>query len=601
MSKLGKLKRSNYCTEVNKDMIGQEVTLMGWVQRKRIFSHFSFVILRDRTGIIQTVVDQDVNTQEIIEKEKELKPEYVVAIKGKVVARTDENINPEMETGHIEVLIQELEILSTSELPPFQIEDSVNVSTDLRLKHRYLDLRRPIVAKNLVLRHNITHSVRNFMSNEGFLEIETPMLTKSTPEGARDYLVPSRVHGGEFYALPQSPQIFKQLLMVSGVDKYFQIAKCFRDEDLRADRQPEFTQIDMELSFVDEEDIMNLNERLMQKIMKDAKNIDIKIPFDRMTYNEAMERFGSDKPDVRFGMELNNISDIVNGSEFGVFQNALNDGGSVRGINVVGSCSMPRKQIDALVEVAKTYGAKGLAWLGLNEDGTFKTTIGKFFDNEKLQEIANSFNAKIGDLILLCADKDNIVFDALGALRLEMSKRLELTNKEDYKFLWVTEFPLFEYDEEEKRYVAKHHPFTLPMEEDIDLLDESPEKARAVAYDLVLNGFELGGGSLRIYQSELQEKMFKCLGFTEKDAQERFGFLIDAFKFGAPPHGGLALGLDRIVMLLSGSDSLRDVIAFPKVKDASCPLADAPNIVDKKQLDELMINISEVSKIEEVE
>ncbi len=623
-------KRTNYCGEIKENMIGKEVTLMGWVSRKRVFSHFSFILLRDRTGIVQAVVNQDTNTEDVIKKDKELKPEYVVAIKGKVVARTEENINPEMETGKVEVLIDAMEILSESEVPPFQIEDSINVSTDLRLKYRYLDLRRPSVAKNLILRHNVAQSVRRFLDNEGFLEIETPFLTKSTPEGARDlrrpsvaknlilrhnvaqsvrrfldnegfleietpfltkstpegardYLVPSRVHSGEFYALPQSPQIFKQLLMASGFDKYFQIVKCFRDEDLRADRQPEFTQIDMELSFVDDEDIINLNERLMKTILKETKGIDIKIPFERMPYKEAMERFGSDKPDIRFGMELKNITDIVSGSEFGVFENAITSGGSVRGINVKGSCSMPRKQIDSLVELVKTYGAKGLAWLGLNEDDTFKTSIGKFFDDNKLKEIANAFDAEKGDLILICADNDSVVFDALGALRVEMSKRLELTDKDDYRFLWVTEFPLFEYDDEEQRYVAKHHPFTMPMEEDIDLLETNPEKARAVAYDLVLNGYELGGGSLRIYQSDLQEKMFKCLGFSHEEANERFGFLIDAFKYGAPPHGGLALGLDRIVMLLSGSDSLRDVIAFPKVKDASCPLADAPNFVDKKQ------------------
>lgn len=589
-------KRTNYCGEIKENMIGKEVTLMGWVSRKRVFSHFSFILLRDRTGIVQAVVNQDTNTEDIIKKDKELKPEYVVAIKGKVVARTEENINPEMETGKVEVLIDAMEILSESEVPPFQIEDSINVSTDLRLKYRYLDLRRPSVAKNLILRHNIAQSVRRFLDNEGFLEIETPFLTKSTPEGARDYLVPSRVHSGEFYALPQSPQIFKQLLMASGFDKYFQIVKCFRDEDLRADRQPEFTQIDMELSFVDDEDIISLNERLMKTILKETKGIDIKIPFERMSYKEAMERFGSDKPDIRFGMELKNITDIVSGSEFGVFENAITAGGSVRGINVKGSCSIPRKQIDSLVELAKTYGAKGLAWLGLNEDDTFKTSIGKFFDDNKLKEIANVFDAEKGDLILICADKDSVVFDALGALRVEMSKRLELTDKDDYRFLWVTEFPLFEYDDEEQRYVAKHHPFTMPMEEDIDLLETNPEKARAVAYDLVLNGYELGGGSLRIYQSDLQEKMFKCLGFSQEEANERFGFLIDAFKYGAPPHGGLALGLDRIVMLLSGSDSLRDVIAFPKVKDASCPLADAPNFVDKKQLDELMIEIKSEEK-----
>lgn len=589
-------KRTNYCGEIKENMIGQEVTLMGWVSRKRVFSHFSFILLRDRTGIVQAVVNQDTNSEDVVKKDKELKPEYVIAIKGKVIARTEENINPDMETGKVEVLIEEMEILSESETPPFQIEDSINVSTDLRLKYRYLDLRRPSVAKNLILRHNIAQSVRRFLDREGFLEIETPFLTKSTPEGARDYLVPSRVHPGEFYALPQSPQIFKQLLMASGFDKYFQIVKCFRDEDLRADRQPEFTQVDMELSFINEEDIMSLNEKLMQTILKETKGIDIQIPFKRMPYKEAMERFGSDKPDIRFGMELKNITDVVKGSEFGVFENAIQAGGSVRGINVTGACSMPRKQIDALVELAKTYGAKGLAWLGLNEDGTFKTTIGKFFDDEKLKQIANVFDAQTGDLILICADKDNIVFDALGALRLEMAKKYELTNKDDYEFLWVTEFPLFEYDEEENRYVAKHHPFTMPLEEDIPLLETNPEKARAIAYDLVLNGYELGGGSLRIYQSDLQQKMFKCLGFSQEDAQERFGFLIDAFKYGAPPHGGLALGLDRIVMLLSGSDSLRDVIAFPKVKDASCPLADAPNFVDAKQLDELMIDIKQIEK-----
>lgn len=585
------MKRTNYCLDIQENMIGQEVILMGWVSRKRIFSHFSFILLRDRTGIVQVVVNQDTNSEKVLKLDKELKPEYVVAIKGKVVARTEENINPAMETGKVEVLVEDMEILSEAQTPPFQIEDSINVSTDLRLKYRYLDLRRPSVAKNIILRHKIAQAIRKFLDNEGFLEIETPFLTKSTPEGARDYLVPSRVHPGEFYALPQSPQIFKQLLMASSFDKYFQIVKCFRDEDLRADRQPEFTQVDMELSFVDEEDIMDLNERLMKTILKEAKGIEIETPFLRMPYKEAMERFGSDKPDIRFGMELKNITDIVEGSEFGVFENAIASGGSVRGINATGCVSMPRKQIDSLVELAKTYGAKGLAWLGINEDGTYKTTISKFFDDEKLAEICEAFGAEKGDLILLCADKDSIVFDALGALRLEMAKRLELTDKEDYKFLWVTEFPLFEYDEEESRYVAKHHPFTRPMTEDIELLETNPEKARAIAYDLVLNGFELGGGSLRIYTSDLQEKMFKCLGFSEEDAKERFGFLIDAFKYGAPPHGGLALGLDRIVMLLSGSDSLRDVIAFPKVKDASCPLTEAPNFVDDKQLEELMINV----------
>lgn len=589
-------KRTNYCGEIKEDMIGKEVVLAGWVSRKRVFSHFSFILLRDRTGIVQVVVNQDENSEDVLKKDKEIKPEYVVAIKGKVVARTEENINPEMETGKVEVLIDEMEILAESETPPFQIEDSINVSTDLRLKYRYLDLRRPSVAKNLILRHKIAQSIRRFLDTEGFLEIETPFLTKSTPEGARDYLVPSRIHQGEFYALPQSPQIFKQLLMVSGFDKYFQIVKCFRDEDLRADRQPEFTQVDMELSFVDKEDIISLNERLMQTIMKETKGIDIKIPFERMPYKEAMERFGSDKPDIRFEMELKDITQAVKGSEFQVFEGAIESGGSVRGICAKGCASMPRKQIDCLVEIAKTYGGKGLAWLGLNEDNTFKTTLSKFFSDDKLQEIAKCFNAEKGDLILICADKNNIVFDVLGALRLEMAKRLELTKKEDFKFLWVTEFPIFEYDEEEKRYVAKHHPFTAPMKEDIELLEKDPANARAEAYDLVLNGFELGGGSIRIYESKMQEIMFKHLGFTKEDAQERFGFLIDAFKYGAPPHGGLALGLDRIVMLLSGSESLRDVIAFPKVKDASCPLADAPNFVEQKQLDELMIDIKKIQE-----
>lgn len=585
------LKRTNYCGEIKENMIGKEVVLMGWVSRKRVFSHFSFILLRDITGIVQVVVNQDENSEDIIKKDREIRGEYVIAVKGIVTARTEQNINPEMETGKVEILITELEILAESKTPPFQIEDSINVSTDLRLKYRYLDLRRPIVANNIILRHKIAQCIRHFLDNEGFLEIETPFLTKSTPEGARDYLVPSREYPGEFYALPQSPQIFKQLLMVSGFDKYFQIVKCFRDEDLRADRQPEFTQVDMELSFVNQEDIIGLNERLMQRILKETLGIDIKIPFQRMVYSEAMERFGSDKPDIRFEMELKNISDVVEGSDFQVFQGAIENGGSVRGINVKGACAMPRKQIDSLVEFVKSYGAKGLAWVGLNEDGTFKTSISKFFNNTQLEKIANVFEAKKGDLILICADRDSIVFDSLGALRCELAKRLELTAKDDFKFLWVTDFPIFEYSEEEKRYIAKHHPFTSPMKEDLGLLDTNPENARAEAYDLVLNGFELGGGSLRINDSEIQEKMFLCLGFSKEQIEEKFGFMIEAFKYGAPPHGGLALGLDRIVMLLSGSESLRDVIAFPKVKDASCPLVNAPDFVEEKQLEELKIKI----------
>ncbi len=584
------LKRSLMCGEVNESMVGKEVTLMGWVKRRRVLSQLTFILLRDRTGVVQAVIDETTADSEIVKKEKSIRSEYVVAIRGHVQLRDEININEDMKTGKVEISVDELRILSESETTPFPIEDTVNVNTELRLKYRYLDLRRNVVAKNIIARHEICRIVRNFLSDEGFIEIETPQLTKSTPEGARDYLVPSRVHQGNFYALPQSPQLFKQLLMVSGFDKYFQITKCFRDEDLRADRQPEFTQIDMELSFVDTEDVIEVNERLIKKVFKEIKGIDIKIPFERMPYCEAMERFGSDKPDVRFGLELKNITDIVNGSDFQVFQNAIDAGGSVRGINAEGLGSLPRKQIDLLVETAKTYGAKGLAWISVIDDG-YKTTLSKFFDNDKLKEIADMFNAKTGDLILICADKNQIVFDALGALRIEAAKRLDLIKSDDYKFLWVTEFPLLEWSEEENRFTAKHHPFTSPMDEDLDILETNPEKVRAKAYDMVLNGCELGGGSIRIYDRDIQERMFKALGFTKEDAQERFGFLLNAFKYGAPPHGGLAFGLDRIVMLITGSESIRDVIAFPKVKDASCLLTLAPNVVDKKQLDELGIFI----------
>ncbi len=584
------LKRSCYCTDVNKEMVGKKVTLMGWVSRKREFSHFSFILLRDRTGIVQVVVDRDNSSDDIVAKDKEIKPEYVVAVTGTVMERTPENVNPDMATGSIEIAVEDMKILSESETPPFQVDDNVNVSTELRLKYRYIDLRRPAVAENIILRHKLCQIVRQFLSDEGFIEIETPMLGKSTPEGARDYVVPSRVHPGTFYGLPQSPQLFKQLLMVSGFDKYFQIAKCFRDEDLRADRQPEFTQIDMELSFVEEDDVMSVNERLIKKVFKELKGIDVETPFIRMPYAEAMERFGSDKPDIRFGMELNNITDIVNGSDFGVFQNAINAGGSVRGINAEGCGNLPRKKIDALVEVAKTYGAKGLAWIALKEEGV-KTTISKFFSEDKINEIINAFGAKTGDLILLCADKNKVVFDALGALRLEVAKQRNILDPFDYKFLWVTEFPLLEYSEEEQRYVAVHHPFTSPMDEDLQYVESDPGRVRAKAYDMVLNGCELGGGSIRIHSQEIQKMMFKLLGFTQEDAQERFGFLLDAFKYGAPPHGGLAFGLDRMVMLLNNTESIRDVIAFPKVKDASCLLTNAPDVVEPKQLDELGISI----------
>lgn len=593
------LKRSCYCCDVNESMVGQEVNLMGWVSRKREFGHFSFVLLRDRTGIVQVVIDKDNSSDDVIAKESEIRSEYVIAITGKVQARTEENINPNMKTGRIEVNVESLKILSEAETPPFQIEDNININTELRLKYRYLDLRRPSVAENIITRHKVCQIVRNFLSDNGFIEIETPILGKSTPEGARDYIVPSRVHPGNFYGLPQSPQLFKQLLMVSGFDRYFQIAKCFRDEDLRADRQPEFTQIDMELSFVEAEDVMTINENLIKSIFKEIKGVEVETPFLKMPYNEAMERFGSDKPDIRFGMELKNITDIVNGSEFGVFQNAIDNGGSIRGINAEGCGSFPRKKIDSLVDVAKTYGAKGLAWIVVNEDGSFKTTISKFFDDEKIKEIAERFNAKAGDLILICADKDSVVFDALGALRLEVAKRLEILDPNEYKFLWVTEFPLLEYSEEEKRYVAKHHPFTSPMDEDLEYIETEPARVRAKAYDMVLNGCELGGGSVRIHSQEIQKKMFKLLGFSEEDAQERFGFLLDAFKYGAPPHGGLAFGLDRIIMLLNNTESIRDVIAFPKVKDASCLLTNAPDVVEQKQLVELGIEVAEVENSEE--
>ncbi len=585
------LKRSHMCAEVNEKMIGENVTVMGWVQRRRDLGQLLFIALRDRTGIVQIVVDGNTAEKALFEKAETVRSEFVLAVKGKVSARTEQNINENMKTGKIEIIAEEFRILSESEVLPFQIEDSVTVKDDLRLKHRYLDLRRPSQLKNIMLRHKVVQVIHSFLDEEGFLEIETPILGKSTPEGARDYLVPSRVHPGNFYGLPQSPQLYKQLLMVSGMDKYYQIAKCFRDEDLRADRQPEFTQVDMELSFVDENDIMDINERMMQKVFKELLDVDIKLPLQRMTYKEAMERYGSDKPDIRFGMELKNISDIVKETEFVVFKNALENGGSVRAINAKGCGNFPRKQIDSLVEFVKTYQAKGLAWIVVNADGTLKSQIAKFFTTEKLQEIVDAMEAKAGDLILICADKNKVVFDALGALRLELSKRLELTKADDFAFLWITEFPMLEWDEEENRYVAVHHPFTAPMEQDLELLEKEPGAVRAKAYDIVLNGYELGGGSIRIHRREIQQKMFELLGFEPEDAQERFGFLLDAFQYGVPPHGGLAFGLDRIIMLMSGATSIRDVIAFPKVKDASCPMTDAPNVVEQKQLEELGIAI----------
>ena len=593
------LKRSCMCCDVNESMIGQEVTVMGWVQRRRDLGQLIFIALRDKTGLVQIAIDGNTAEKDLFAKAETVRSEYVLAVKGLVAEREEGNINPNMKTGKIEIIAKELRILSESETTPFQIEDNITVKDDLRLKYRYLDLRRPSQLKNLVLRHKVVQVMRNFLDKEGFLEIETPVLGKSTPEGARDYLVPSRVHPGNFYGLPQSPQLYKQLLMVSGMDRYYQVAKCFRDEDLRADRQPEFTQVDMELSFVEIEDIMDINERMMQKVFKDLMNVDIKLPLPRMTYAEAMERFGSDKPDVRFGMELKNISDVVAGTDFVVFKSALENGGSVRAINAKGCGSFPRKKIDSLVEFVKTSKAKGLAWIVVNADGTIKSQIAKFFTPEKMQEIVDAMDGQPGDLILICADKDKVVFDSLGALRVELSKMLELTKPDDFAFLWITEFPMLEWDEEENRYVAVHHPFTAPMDEDLDLIDTNPGAVRAKAYDIVLNGYELGGGSIRIHRRDIQKKMFELLGFSDEDAQERFGFLLDAFKYGVPPHGGLAFGLDRIIMLMSNAPSIRDVIAFPKVKDASCPMTDAPGVVDEKQLDELGIAIKETEEATE--
>lgn len=582
------LKRSHRCTELSNKNIGESVTVMGWVARRRNLGSLIFVDLRDRSGILQLVFDEkDVKTEGFLKAET-LRNEFVIAVEGRVQKR-EGAINENLETGDIEIRATSLRILSEALTPPFPIEDGVAVKDDLRLKYRYLDLRKPRLQKNLKLRSDVTTLVRSFLAGEGFLEIETPMLTKSTPEGARDYLVPSRVHPGNYYALPQSPQLFKQLLMCSGYDRYMQIAKCFRDEDLRADRQPEFTQIDMELSFVDIDDVMDVNERLLAKLWKDILGIEVQTPFRRITWQEAMDRYGSDKPDTRFGMELKDISELVKGCGFSVFTGAIENGGSVRAINAEGQGGMPRKKIDALVEFARTYGAKGLAYLAIQEDGTYKSSFAKFMTEEELSAIVQALEGKPGDLLLFAADQNKVVYDVLGALRCELAKNLGLLDKDTYNFLWVTEFPLLEYSGEQERYVAMHHPFTMPMEEDLELLDTNPGAVRAKAYDIVLNGTELGGGSVRIHQSDIQEKMFEVLGFTKESAYERFGFLLNAFKYGVPPHAGLAFGLDRLIMHMTKEDSIRDTIAFPKVKDASCLMTDAPNVVDQKQLDELYL------------
>lgn len=592
------LKRSCRCTEVTEANVGQELTLMGWVQKSRNKGGIIFTDLRDRTGIIQIIFEESDCGAESFAKAERLRSEFTIAVTG-VVEKRSGAANENLKTGSIEVRARSLRILSESEVPPFPIEENSKTREEVRLKYRYLDLRRPDLQRNILVRSRVATMVRQFLADEGFLEIETPTLIKSTPEGARDYLVPSRVHPGNFYALPQSPQLLKQLLMCSGFDRYFQLARCYRDEDLRADRQPEFTQIDMELSFVDVEDVLDVNERLLKKIFKEICDFDVQLPIQRMTWREAMDRFGSDKPDLRFGMELKNVSDVVKDCEFVVFKSTLENGGSVRGINADGQAGMPRKKIDALVEYAKGFGAKGLAYLAIHEDGSYKCSFGKFMKEEELDALVKAMDGKPGDLLFFAADKDKVVFDVLGNLRLELARQLDILKKDDFKFLWVTEFPLLEYSEEEDRYVAMHHPFTMPMEEDIPLLDSDPGAVRAKAYDIVLNGTELGGGSVRIHQGDIQEKMFEVLGFTPERANEQFGFLLDAFKYGVPPHAGLAYGLDRVIMLMVGADSIRDVIAFPKVKDASCLMMEAPSEVDVKQLEELHIAVVPEEKEQE--
>ena len=585
------LHRSHRCTEVSNQNIGETVTVMGWVQKRRNLGSLIFIDLRDRSGILQLVFNEESVGKEGYEKAERLRSEYVIAVTGKVEKRSAA-VNESLKTGDIEVIATDIRILSEAETPPFQIEENSQTKDEVRLKYRYLDLRRPDIQKNLMLRSKVAYLMRDFMAKEGFLEIETPMLCKSTPEGARDYLVPSRVHPGHFYALPQSPQLYKQLLMCSGYDRYFQIARCFRDEDLRADRQPEFTQADMELAFVDVEDVLDVNERLLKYIFKEAIGVDVTLPLPRMPWQEAMDRFGSDKPDTRFGMELCDVSKVVEGCGFSVFTGALENGGSVRGINAKGQAGMPRKKIDKLVEFAKGYGAKGLAYLAVNEDGTYKSSFAKFMTEDELKALVSAMQGEPGDLLLFAADKNKIVWNVLGALRLELAKELDLLDPNQYNFLWVTEFPLLEWSDEENRFMAMHHPFTMPMEEDWDKIDSDPGSVRAKAYDIVLNGTELGGGSVRIHQDDIQEK----IGFTKERAHEQFGFLLDAFKYGVPPHAGLAYGLDRLVMHMVHADSIRDVIAFPKVKDASCLMTQAPGIVDKKQLEELGLEVEEVSE-----
>ena len=589
------LKRSHRCNEVINADLGSEVSVMGWVQKARNKGGLIFVDLRDRSGLLQIIFEEAQCGSEIFAKAEKLRAEFCIAVVGKLEKRAGAT-NENLETGHLEVIAKEMRILSEAATPPFPIEEDSKTKEDLRLKYRYLDLRRPDIQRNIMLRSRVATLTRAFLAENGFLEIETPTLIKSSPEGARDYLVPSRVHPGKFYALPQSPQLFKQLLMCSGYDRYFQLARCYRDEDLRADRQPEFTQIDMELSFVDVDDVIEINEKLISRLFKDILNVEINLPIPRMTWQEAMDRYGSDKPDLRFGMELKNVSEVVKNTEFSVFSDAIKNGGSVRGINVSGQASMPRKKIDALVSFAKDYGAKGLAYLAIEEDGSIKSSFTKFLKEEEIKELVDKMEGKPGDLLLFAADKNKTVWAVLGALRVHIAESLGLLKKDDFKFLWVTEFPLFEYSEEDGRYYAVHHPFTSPMDEDFEYIDSDPGRVRAKAYDIVLNGTEIGGGSVRIHQSDVQAKMFDVLGLSKEVANERFGYLLEAFKYGVPPHAGLAYGFDRVVMLMVGADSIRDVIAFPKVKDASDLMINAPDMVDKAQLDELYID---TVKIEE--
>ena len=585
------LKRTHRCGELSEANIGEKVTIMGWVQKNRNKGGLVFIDVRDRSGLIQVVCEEGSTAKDLIEKAAKLRSEFVIAVVGTVEARSGA-VNDNLATGAIEIKPEELRVLSESETPPFPIEENSKTKEDLRLKYRFLDLRRPDIQRNLMMRSQVATLTRQFLAEEGFLEIETPFLIKSTPEGARDYLVPSRVHPGNFYALPQSPQIFKQLLMCSGYDRYFQIVKCFRDEDLRADRQPEFTQIDMELSFVDVDDVIDVNERLLAKLFKEVLGVDVQLPIQRMTWQEAMDRFGSDKPDIRFGMELQNVTEVVKDCDFVVFKGAIENGGSVRGINAKGQGAMPRKKIDKLVDFAKDYGAKGLAYIAIQEDGTVKSSFSKFMTEEEMKALIEAMEGENGDLLLFAADKNKVVWDVLGALRLELARQMELLDKNEYKFLWITEFPLLEWNEEQNRFTAMHHPFTMPMEEDIQYIDSDPGRVRAKAYDIVLNGNEIGGGSVRIFNQEIQSKMFEVLGFTPEQAQEQFGFLLNAFKYGVPPHAGLAYGLDRLVMLMAKQDSIRDVIAFPKVKDASDLMTEAPAAVDTKQLEELGLELS---------